>query len=145
MYRRHDSRASLVARALLEILEELNPAAPDTGDVIAHITDLLSRLAVALTSTAFGPAVIEIVSPAAHETHLAELFDTAIKQRRELIKMVMVRAEGEGRLVATDVETAIDMALGAVYFRHLFTHGPIDGNFIATIVAALIQSRSASN
>ncbi len=138
VYRRHDSKAALVAAALMETLEAANPDVPDTGDVAADAAQLLGNLARAL-ATDFGTAVTEIVSPAARETHLAELFTTVTEQRRELIRQIMQRAADEQRLRAGDAEVAIDLALGAIYFRHLISHDIIDDDFIASVVASIIR------
>lgn len=143
VYRRYDSKASLVAAALLETLEEANPKAPDTGDSAADARELLGNLAAALAAE-FGQAVIEIISPAARDTHLAELFRVATEDRRHLIRAVLTRAADQNQLVPTDVEVAIDLALGAVYFRHLVTHEPIDSAFIDTVVASLIHDNPNS-
>ena len=138
VYRRHDSKASLVAAALIETLEMANPEPPDTGDVNADVQLLLGNLAVALSSTDFGRAITEIVSPASREAHLAELFQAAIDERRGLIRTLFERAQAHDLLVPVDVELAIDMALGAIYFRHLMSHQPIDAGFIADLVDSLV-------
>lgn len=144
VYRRHESKAALVAAALLDVLETVNPAAPDTGDVAADLVALLGNLARALT-TEFGAAVTEIVSPAAREPQLAELFAAVIDDRRVLIRQVVQRAADQHRLLVPDVETAIDLALGAIYFRHLFTHDRIDEGFVGTVVASLVVSTVESS
>ena len=51
---------------------------------------------------------------------------------------MLQRAADQCRLSAPDVEVAIDLALGAVYFRHLITHSPIDDEFITNIVDSLV-------
>ncbi len=143
IYRRHDSKASLVAAALVETLEDVNPAVSDTGDAAADLRGLLGNLAVAL-GTDFGRAMREIVSPAARDEHLAELFEAATADRRTLIRSVMQRADSDGRLLVDDPETAIDLALGAIYFRHLITRDPVDGRFLDGVVSAVVSSPARS-
>jgi hypothetical protein len=84
----------------------------------------------------------EIVSAASRETHLAELFSVIVSQRRELIRGVMRRAADEHRLISTDIETAIDLALGAIYFRHLISHAALDDAYVADVVDSVIARSS---
>lgn len=142
VYRRHRSKASLVAAALLDTLAAANPVAPDSGDVVADARELLGNLARALRSTDFGRAITEIVSPAAREAELADLFRDASAERRALIHDVLSRAAEQHRLIPTDVDTAIDMALGAIYFRHLISHGPINDSFVDGVVASIVAAAS---
>lgn len=145
VYRRHSSKASLVASALMETLEAANPRLPESGDVRADLQLLLSNLVNALETTDFGRAVAEIVSPASRETHLAELFDAALAERRVLLQNLIGRAAKQDLLMSTDPEVAIDMALGAIYFRHLFTHEPLDTAFVTSLVSSLVHPTDAGS
>ena len=140
VYRRHGSKASLVAAALLEELEAANPAVPDSGEVAEDARRLLGNLVDLLTTTDFGRGVTEIVSPARRDAELAGLFAAAVEQRRTLIRAVFQRAAEQHRLLARDVETAIDLALGAVYFRHLISGAPLGGAFVVQVVGSLIAT-----
>lgn len=140
VYRRHGSKAALVSAALLDTLEAANPEPPDTGDVNRDTRTLLGNLAALLTSTDFGTALIEIVSPATRDAHLAELFDATVEERRVVIRSLLQRAQDQSRLACEDVETGIDLVLGAIYFRHLLTRGAIDEGFIAEIVDTIIPA-----
>ncbi len=140
VYRRYDSKASLVAASLLEVLEGVNPEPPDTGDPAADAKRLLGNLVAAL-DTPFGRALAEIVSPAARDPQLSQLFAAAVDDRRVLIRTVMRRAADAGRLAVADVEVAIDVVLGAIYFRHLITREPLDATFVAQTVDAVVRPR----
>lgn len=138
VYRRHDSKASLVSAALREPLESVNPQAPDTGDVAADLRLVLENLGSVLASTDFGDALVEIMAPARRDPELDALFRVATSQRRIVIRSVMGRVADAGRLGPSDVETAIDMVLGAVYFRFLFTRQEIDEAFVGDLVASVV-------
>lgn len=56
----------------------------------------------------------------------------------------MRRADEQHRLLATDVETAIDLALGAIYFRHLISHDSLDTAFVTAVVASVIAEGDTS-
>ncbi|MEZ5250442.1 MAG: hypothetical protein R2713_14895 [Ilumatobacteraceae bacterium] len=54
-----------------------------------------------------------------------------------------MRRADEQHLLATDVETAIDLALGAIYFRHLISHDSLDTAFVTAVVASVIAPKAA--
>ncbi|MGH1506349.1 MAG: TetR/AcrR family transcriptional regulator [Acidimicrobiales bacterium] len=138
VYRRRATKASLVAAALREPLDHVNPVIPDTGDVRRDLRELLFNLVSILTSTDFGTAIVEILAPAARDADLEALFHSTVSERRKVIRTVMQRADDYRRLRVADVETAIDLALGAIYYRHLFGNETLDEAFVERVVEALV-------
>ncbi|MCB0993304.1 MAG: TetR/AcrR family transcriptional regulator [Acidimicrobiales bacterium] len=143
VYRRHASKAQLVASVLHRSLEHANPETPDTGDPALDLRQLLTNLARALTQTLFGPAVVEVIAPARHNADLEALFDTVTSERRRLMHSVLADAHRSSRLRAIDVETAVDMTLGAIYFRFMFSKGPLDADFIDGLVWSVVRDDPA--
>lgn len=144
VYRRHPGKAALVAAALGRTLAATNPHPPDSGDAGRDLRVVLTNLVRALTTTDFGPAITEIVSPAARHPDLAELCRAAVDERRELMRAVLRRVEEAGRLRPTDVETAIDLALGAIYFRHLISGASLTDRFVADVVDSIVAPAPAT-
>jgi AcrR family transcriptional regulator len=138
IYRRYESKPALVAAAISAALAARNPAPPDSGDAAEDMRCLLANTIDALLGSAFGPAVTELVAPATHDDRLRAVLDTALEDRRTLMRTVLERAEADARLRAPDVETGIDLLLGAVYFRHLVTRAPLDTAFVSRIVETVI-------
>jgi AcrR family transcriptional regulator len=139
VYRRHRDKASLVAAAVADTLAAVNPAPPDSGDPADDLRRVLDNLVGALTTTDFGAAITEIVSPSARHPDLAELCRAAVEQRRALMRTVLARAEEAGRLRPPGVETAIDLALGAIYFRLLISGAPLTQRFVADLVDSIVR------
>ncbi len=139
LYRRHDSKAGLVAGVLRDSLAGANPTVPDTGDVAADLRTLLVNLCAAITGTDFGVAVAELVAPAQRDPAVAEAFGAVVDRRREVIRAVVQRADDHDRLRSSDVETAIDLALGGVYYRHLVERRALDDAFVDHVVATLVE------
>lgn len=138
VYRRHASKAALVASALTGTLAAANPEPPDTGDVNEDVRQLLAHTVAALTDTPFGRAVVELVAPAVHDSELAAVLDAALEERRTVIRTLLERAEAQQRLRVADVEVGIDMLLGTVYFRHLITRQAIPLVAIGTAVDTVV-------
>ncbi|MEZ5341489.1 MAG: TetR/AcrR family transcriptional regulator [Acidimicrobiales bacterium] len=139
VYRRHDSKASLVGAAMVGGLELANPELVQTNDVAADLRVLLTNLCRALTDDDFGSAVTELVSPAARDASLAEILQVAADERRILIRTLVQRAHDENRLRSGDIEASIDMALGAIYFRHLVAQKPLDRRYVRRLVDSVID------
>lgn len=138
VYRRYASKAELVAAAFIEVLEVANPEVPNTGDPSGDIRRLLCNLVDVLTTTNFGRAMIEIVSPAVRDRQLSEMFHVAAEGRRVVLRTVIQRAADAGRLATADVEIAIDLLLGAIYFRHLASRRVLDSAFVDELVDMIV-------
>lgn len=137
VYRRFPSKRDLVAHIFTAALGEVNPTPPHTGDANADLRVLLANTAHALSKTAFGMAVTEAVAPATRDRALMALFDGG-DTRRAIFRSVMRHAQREGRLLATDIDVAIELALGALYFRHLINHRPLSTAFTIAVADSVI-------
>jgi AcrR family transcriptional regulator len=138
VYRRHASKAALVAAIVHDSLANANPTVPDSGDVRRDLTALLTNLVSTLTTTGFGAIVADLVSPASRDPELAAAVRAVLGHRRLVIASVLERAADEGRLASQSVDLAIDLVLGAVYFRYLITGTPIDAADVEGLVDTVI-------
>jgi AcrR family transcriptional regulator len=138
VYRRFPTKGDLVAGALGDVLAAANPTVPDSGDVNADVKTVLGNTSRALSETVFGAAVVELVAPATRDEGLADTFAVFLEERREVMRALLARAAEQNRLRA-DVETGIDLLLGAIYFRHLITHQPLSAGFVDAIVDAIVD------
>lgn len=138
VYRRYPTKGALVASALTEALALTNPTVPDTGDVKADIRTVLGNTSRALSETAFGDAITEVVAPATRDPSLAEPLTAFLDERRQLMRALLDRAASQD-LLRVGVETGIDLLLGAIYFRHLVTHQPLTTDVIANVVDAIVH------
>ena len=139
LYRRYATKGALVAGVLHETLATANPVVPDTGDVADDVRIVLGNLVRQITDSDFGVAVGEMISPASRDADVADAFAGVIERRRTVIRAVIERAAATGRLRVANVEVAIDMALGAVYYRHLVQRQRIDDDFVDELVSGLID------
>ena len=140
VYRRHGTKAELVAAALTGVLAEANPAAPDTGDVVADLATVIGNTVEVLTATTFGRVLADQVGPAQHDDALAEVLHRGFEARRDLLRVLLGRAADEGRLLVSDIENGIDILLGALYFRLLMTQRTLDRALVAAVIGAVVAS-----
>lgn len=138
IYRRWNSKAVLVAAAVEHALAGANPVAPP-GPLPVALDQALGAVADLLTTTAFGGAVRALVG-VVDAPELAQALSRVEGKRRILLAAILERARGEKAYPADrDVDTDIDLLLGALYFRFLVRRRPVDRDFVSAIVASWWQ------
>ena len=78
-----------------------------------------------------GQMVAEILAEGQSDKGLQEAFrERFFRNRRAAVREVVLRGVEKGEFAPDlDVDTAIDMLYGAVYFRLLMGHGPLDARY----------------
>ncbi len=142
IYRRHSSKSPLIAAALVESLASATPRVPDSGDVNRDVAKLLTSLVQTLTTTDFGPSMAALIEPATRDPELADIFACAMDERRLVIRELLTLAHTQGRLQTPNIETGIDVLLGAIYFRYLMSGLPLNQGFITDTVDMVIAPTS---
>jgi AcrR family transcriptional regulator len=140
LYRRWPTKAALCMDLYLEIAgRELD--IPDKGDIardLRHIADSVVHLQ---TKTVAGPAFIGLlaetqVNPESRTAFLAEFAE----RRREITRTVLKRAIQRKELRPdADVDLIIDALGGAVTFRLLQGHAPLNAKFTNSLVDLLLR------
>jgi AcrR family transcriptional regulator len=135
LYRHWPTKAALCMDLYLDVADrELH--APDTGDIandLKHIADTIVHLQ---TRTVAGPAFIGLIAetqldPQSRRAFLAEFAE----RRREVTRRVLRRAIQRGEIRrTTDINLVIDALGGAVTFRLLQGHAPLNTKFTAALV-----------
>jgi AcrR family transcriptional regulator len=92
-----------------------------------------------------GKMVAEILAEGQSDPVLRDAFrERFFRQRRADVRAVVVRGQETGEFSAElDVDTALDMMYGAVYFRLLMGHKNLDARFgkdLAAMAATLLRS-----
>jgi AcrR family transcriptional regulator len=115
MYKHWPSRTELIAATVHAMASD--PAAPDTGDVR---DDLIALAMVSLDAYA-GPrwsGLASVQEAAAHDPELRASLQSAVSTRFSALRAVLERAISRGQLRAElDVDTAITILIGAIFFR----------------------------
>ena len=143
LYRSWPTKAALCMDLYLDIAgTQLD--VPDTGSVAGDLVEITQRVVHLQTRTAAGPAFVGLLTeaqlhPDSREAFLAEFAE----RRREVTRVVLKRAVKRKEIRAdVDVDLFIDALGGAVTFRLLQGHAPLNRRFITKLVDLLLQGAS---
>jgi AcrR family transcriptional regulator len=139
IYRRYASKLELVAAAL-EHASERRPLA-GTGSLEGDV-DLVLRHLVELThDPVHGACLRHIVADGIRNPELGAVYAAFVRQRRATTQALLRAAVERGELRAdVDLEVATDAIGGAIFYRHLITHLPIDEHLVAAVRAAFLAA-----
>jgi AcrR family transcriptional regulator len=137
IYRRYRSKDELVTAAVAALVSEIT--VPDTGSTRADLLELMrSAVEVYKGSVEAGvmPGLVEAMS---RDAELARTVrEGFLARRRAALRAVLVRGVDRGDLrTDLDVDLALDVLGGPLFYRLLVTGGPIDEQ-LADGVAELI-------
>jgi AcrR family transcriptional regulator len=139
IYRRYRSKDELVADAVATLVSEI--AIPDTGSTRSDLLALM-RQAVELYS---GPLARGLMPALLEETRRNPELATTVRDqflagRRLALSAVLERGVRRGDLRrGLDLELALDVLGGAVFYRLLVTGGPIDECLAQGVVELILR------
>ena len=139
IYRRYESKERLVAAAVGVLVSEI--ALPDTGSTRGDLLSLMHD-AVDVYSRPFASGLMAgLVEAMRHNDELAaEVRGGFLAARREALRAVIERGVGRGDLgVELDVELALDVLGGPLFYRLLVTGGPIDERLAEGVVDLILH------
>jgi AcrR family transcriptional regulator len=139
IYRRYRSKEQLVTDAVGALVSEIE--IPDSGSTRTDLLALM-REAVELYSGSLAaglmPTVIDEMSRNAEFAAVAR--DRVLTARRAALRSVFDRGVLRGDLRGDlDVELALDVLGGAVFYRLLVTGGPIDERLAENVVDLILR------
>jgi AcrR family transcriptional regulator len=137
MYRRWRSKDELVVDALAALVNEIT--VPDTGSTRADLRALMGSAVEVYSGSVEAGVMPSLVDAMSRDAELARAVrEGFLAQRRAALSAVLQRGVARGDLRPDlDVELALDVLGGALFYRLLVTGGPIDGD-LAEGVAELI-------
>jgi AcrR family transcriptional regulator len=147
LYRRWPTKAALCMELYLDVAgRELTD--PQTGDVVKDLKSIAETVVRLQTRTVARPALLGLIAEAQinPETTVDFLAEFA-ERRRSLTRLVLRRAIESGQLRCdTDVDLVIDALGGAVTFRLLQGHAPINRKFTNALIDLVLSGcRSERN
>jgi AcrR family transcriptional regulator len=132
IYRRFGSRSELAAEALLAAY----PIAPQQGEERKGAVERHLQRVFAAVSGPVGPVLRGLMADAQLDASFREVFrERFIRVRREALA-VAVRHEYGNR---AGLELALDLAFGAMWYRLLVGHAPLDPS-AATEIAEVLRN-----
>ena len=137
IYRRYRSKDALVAAAVAALVSEIT--VPDTGSTRADLLALMRDAVELYTGPVAAGAMPSLVEAMSRNPGLADAVrDRFLAGRRAALREVLGRGIERGDLAAKlDLELALDVLAGPLFYRLLVTGGPIDEE-LAEGVADLI-------
>jgi AcrR family transcriptional regulator len=139
IYRRYRSKDQLVTDAVAGIVDEIE--VPDSGSTRADLQALMGD-AVGFYSGSLAaklmPSVIDEMSRNPEFAAVAR--DRFLSGRRAALHTVFARAMRRGDLRGDlDVELALDILAGPIFYRLLITGGPIDERLATNVVELILR------
>lgn len=136
IYRWWANKNAVVIDTFIGLMLPATPV-PQTASAL----DAVSRHLVLLVSQyrgELGQMVAEILAEGQSDPALREAFrERFFRQRRAAVREVVVRGVANGEFASDlDIDTALDMLYGAVYFRLLMGHKPLDTRFAKALGVA---------
>ncbi len=139
IYRRYRSKEELVTAAVSALVSEI--AVPDTGSTRADLAALM-RSAVEVYSGSVDAAVMpSLVDAMSRDAALARsVREGFLAGRREALRAVLERGVERSDLRADlDLELALDVLAGPLFYRLLITGGPIDRRLADGVVELILR------
>jgi AcrR family transcriptional regulator len=139
IYRRYRSKDALVTDAVATLVSEIE--IPDAGSTRADLLALMGQ-AVALYSGSLAARLMPpLVEEARRNPELARTIrDEFLSGRRAALSAVLKRGVRRGELRrGLDLELALDVLGGAIFYRLLVTGGPIDERLAEGIVDLILR------
>jgi AcrR family transcriptional regulator len=139
IYRRYRSKDQLVTDAVGALVSEIE--IPDSGSTRDDLLALM-REAVALYSDSLAaglvPTVVDQLNRNAEFAAVAR--DRFLTGRRAALRVVFDRGVGRGDLRRDlDVELALDVLGGPIFYRLMITGGPIDERLAENVVELILR------
>lgn len=134
--------------ALDGLLAELQPALawPDSGDFAADLHTQVEALVTALTGPR-GSAIRAVIAAGQEDPDVREAFvQRFLEPRRAEARAAFSRARDRGRLRPDlDLEAAIDVVYGPLYYRLLLAHRPLDDGDVRVLVGTALAGLAADD
>lgn len=139
IYRSWPNAQAVAMAALMDARMGVAMAKPGRS-VVLDIRRHIQAMVDAFASRA-GRSVATLMAAADAETELAKAFrHHVILKSREQLKMHVLRGMDEGVLRRdADIEVALDLLLGPVFFRLLVGHAPLDERFAASVTRQVLD------
>jgi AcrR family transcriptional regulator len=130
LYRHWPNKAALVMDSLLALIGSETDF-PKAGSAIESLRQQLD-LQAAFFRSARGNLIRSLVAEAQSDPELAIAFrERWLDPRREGVRQIMRNAVAEGSLRSDiDIDAAIDLLYGSLYYRLLLGSGTIDERFV---------------
>jgi AcrR family transcriptional regulator len=142
IYRRWRDKWELALDAvMIDMLPRFtNPV--DVGDTRKELATFIGSVVKQLSTAPSGPSMQGLVSEIATNPELSRVYrEQVVEPRREQLRPVIERGIARGDLRPdTDVRLVHELLVGPIFYRLLFSGGPIDRKLGTRLVDAVLDS-----
>jgi len=140
IYRRYRSKDQLVTEAVGALVDE-EIEIPDSGSTREDLLVLMRQAVELYSGTLAARLMPAIVDEMSRNDELAAIArDRFLTRRRAALRVVFERGIGRGDLRRDlDVEFALDVLGGPLFYRLLITGGPIDEGLAQAVVELIVR------
>ena len=140
IYRRFDSKDELVAHVVSSLVST-EIAIPDTGSTAADLRVLMDQAVALYRDTPAGAMMPALVEAVRRDADLQRLIRARfLAGRRAALADVLRRGVERGDLdPAIDIELALDVLAGPLFYRLLVTGGELDERLAAGVVELILK------
>jgi len=144
IYRWWPNKAAVVLEAHAEQAAERN-VLPDTGDLRGDLRAIAASLSHNLGDTHIGRVCVELIGEAQADEQFAEAYrEVFVTARRAAVRGLLERGRERGEVRAdADLELAMDMFFGPIWYRRLVRHAPLTRDFAYALADALADAIAA--
>ena len=141
IYRYWPNAPAVAMAAFLEAASA--PAAKTSRSPLAALRAQLHAVADAFAAPA-GRSVAAMVAAAQSETELAKAFrNEFIARNRDAARLMLERCIAERLVVPpADIDLALDLVFGPLFYRLLMGHAPITRSFVDQLLDAVVPARA---
>jgi AcrR family transcriptional regulator len=139
VYRRHRSKNALVTAAVSTLVSEI--AIPDSGSTRADLLALMGQAVEFYSSSLAARLMPSLLEEARRDAELANTVrNDFLRGRRAALTAILERGLRRGDLRRDlDLELALDVLGGAIFYRLLVTGGPIDQRLADGVVELILR------
>ena len=137
IYRRWPSKEQLVLDALRSALSPF--ADVDTGSLRGDLETYLGELAQRFKTGAMSDVLPHLIEVACHDAKVRSSLDDYTQIRRIPLRAILERGQARREVRSgTDLDALIDAVLGALTYRRLLSHQPIDKKFVKALLTIVL-------
>jgi len=143
IYRRYASKDELVAAAVAALVREIGT--PDTGSTRGDLLALMEAAVEVYSGSVEAGVMPALVDAMSRDGRLARFVrEGFLAERRAALRVVLERGVARGDLRSDlDLELALDVLGGPLFYRLLVTGGPIDQSLAKGVVELILRGFAA--
>ena len=145
IYRRWESKELLITEAVGRITRRIPE--PQTGSLERDVVTLMRAAMAMYRDPATGALLSGLVAAMARSVHVAAAVRShMVEPWRERLRRVLRSASSRGELRSgRDIEVALDLLSGALFYRYLMLGVAIDESFTRSVVRTVLRGLAADS